>query len=198
LNYLAHLHLSGQNPEVMVGNFIADAVKGKSHELLSPGIQHGVLLHRFIDDFTDHHAVIKAQVALLRPYAGRWSAVAVDVINDHFLARHFAQFSTLSLDAFTAGTYATLDAFRNQFPPRIQHMYTYMRRDRWLEGYAHRQGIERALLGLSKRVSQPNELYQGFQGFEAQYTELEKLFLDFYPHLSSSCHQYKPPHGGAA
>jgi acyl carrier protein phosphodiesterase len=182
----------------MAGNFMADAVKGKSHELLLPGLQQGVLLHRLIDDFTDHHPHIKEQVNLIRPYAGRWAPVAVDVINDHFLARHFQRYSDQTLEDFTARAYLVLDTYRSHFPARINHMYTYMRRDHWLEGYFHIEGVERALNGLSKRVSQPNELHQGYQGLVAEYTALEALFLHFYPLLMAACHNNKPPHEGAA
>ena len=45
--------LSGNDNEVLFGNFIADAVKGNSYLDLSKKVQEGVLLHRFIDDFTD-------------------------------------------------------------------------------------------------------------------------------------------------
>ena len=53
MNYLAHLVLSGKNEEVLFGNFIADAVKGKSYLTWSKNIQKGILLHRFIDHYTD-------------------------------------------------------------------------------------------------------------------------------------------------
>ena len=32
MNYLAHLYLAGDNPDLIVGGFIADAVKGKQIE----------------------------------------------------------------------------------------------------------------------------------------------------------------------
>ena len=53
MNYLGHLVLSGDNDEVLFGNFIADAVKGNSYYNWSANVQKGILLHRLIDDFTD-------------------------------------------------------------------------------------------------------------------------------------------------
>ena len=53
MNYLAHIYLSGGDPEVTVGNFMADAVKGKDYQNYSEGIQRGIILHRAIDTFTD-------------------------------------------------------------------------------------------------------------------------------------------------
>ena len=55
MNYLGHLVLSGQDDEVLLGNFMADAVKGSSYKMYSTGVQEGILLHRKIDDFTDKH-----------------------------------------------------------------------------------------------------------------------------------------------
>ena len=53
MNFLAHLYLSGNNEPVMIGNFIADHLKGKQWMALPEEIQKGVVLHRFIDSFTD-------------------------------------------------------------------------------------------------------------------------------------------------
>jgi len=57
MNYLAHLLLSGNDEDVIFGNFIGDAVKGKQYQDYSPQIQKGILLHRQIDTFTDAHPV---------------------------------------------------------------------------------------------------------------------------------------------
>jgi len=45
MNYLAHLYLSGSNEHVLVGNFIADSVKGSKHKDYPYDIQRGILLH---------------------------------------------------------------------------------------------------------------------------------------------------------
>ncbi len=56
MNYLGHLVLSGDDNELLFGNFIADAVKGNSYLDWPKNIQKGILLHRFIDDFTDNNS----------------------------------------------------------------------------------------------------------------------------------------------
>ena len=42
MNYLAHLYLAGEDHELIIGNFIADAVKGKQIETFSEGIRKGI------------------------------------------------------------------------------------------------------------------------------------------------------------
>jgi acyl carrier protein phosphodiesterase len=49
MNHLAHLYLSSDKEEEMVGQFIADAVKGNDFNLYSPDIRQGILLHRWVD-----------------------------------------------------------------------------------------------------------------------------------------------------
>ena len=59
MNFLGHLALSGNDNDVLFGNFIADAIKGKSYLDWPKKVQKGILLHRFIDDFTDTHFFTK-------------------------------------------------------------------------------------------------------------------------------------------
>ncbi len=57
MNFLAHASLSGNDDEILIGNFIADAVKGNQIDRFSDGIKKGIMLHREIDSYTDHHPV---------------------------------------------------------------------------------------------------------------------------------------------
>ena len=59
MNYLAHVYLSGSDKDLIIGNFIADHVKGKAYLDYPETIQKGILLHRKIDDFTDRHFCLK-------------------------------------------------------------------------------------------------------------------------------------------
>jgi len=58
MNYLAHIYLSGNDDFLKLGNFIADEIKGKSYKEFPKDIQKGIILHRAIDDFTDHHPLV--------------------------------------------------------------------------------------------------------------------------------------------
>ena len=59
MNYLAHILLSGDNPEIIIGNFMADSIKGKQYKIYPEQVQIGVLLHRHIDTFTDNHHIVR-------------------------------------------------------------------------------------------------------------------------------------------
>ena len=59
MNYLAHLYLSGDIEDLMIGNFIGDAIRGDQYKRLKPAVQAGVRLHREIDRFTDTHNTVR-------------------------------------------------------------------------------------------------------------------------------------------
>ena len=67
MNILAHCLLSGNDAEVLLGNFIADGLSRKQWETLPDQVQIGIRLHHFIDEFTDKHPVVLSLVDLLRP-----------------------------------------------------------------------------------------------------------------------------------
>ena len=52
MNFLAHLYLSKNNTNIMIGNFIADHIRGNNFNHFSREIQQGIKLHREIDTFT--------------------------------------------------------------------------------------------------------------------------------------------------
>ena len=58
MNYLAHFHLSNNDKNLIIGNYIADDVKGKAYLNYPTEIQHGIILHRKIDAFTDTHQIV--------------------------------------------------------------------------------------------------------------------------------------------
>src|SRR5947207_2830586 len=51
MNFLAHAFLSFNDPGLLVGNMIADSVKGKEADNYPDRIRQGILLHREIDSF---------------------------------------------------------------------------------------------------------------------------------------------------
>ena len=86
MNFLAHVQLSHGNSGLMTGNLIADFYKGSSHSKLPMQIQHGVILHRKIDFFTDTNSAVLKMKDALKPYFGRYAGIVLDVYFDHFLS----------------------------------------------------------------------------------------------------------------
>src|SRR5688572_9113390 len=137
----------------MIGNFIADFVKGNKKNDYPDKIRTGIELHRRIDDFTDHHPYTGLSKDRLRPKYGKYAGVIVDIFYDHFLARNFKEYSTVDLKAYSENTYRVLNKHWDVLPEGVHYFLPFMIERNWLLHYATIEGIERALTGLSNRVS---------------------------------------------
>ena len=104
MNFLAHTHLSQDNEDVIFGNFIADAVKGKSYLKYRKDIITGILLHRDIDTFTDRHPIVKNSKATVREHFGKYSGIVVDIYYDHFLAHNWEDYHSEELVRYSRRT----------------------------------------------------------------------------------------------
>lgn len=140
MNFLAHLYLSGDDPEIMVGNFIGDFVRGRNmHEQFQQNIAIGIELHREIDEFTDSHLVVMESKKRLRPKYRHYAPVIVDVFYDHFLAIHWPIWHPQSLPDFATYAYSQLEKHEAVLPERVLQMMPYMIRGNWLVNYAKRK-----------------------------------------------------------
>jgi acyl carrier protein phosphodiesterase len=181
VNYLAHAYLSFNHPEILVGNMISDFVKGKQKFDYAPGIQTGIMLHRFIDTFTDAHPATHAAKQLFKPVYGLYAGAFIDVVYDHFLAIDEAQFVPEGLEAFADGVYKSLEAYTGVFPERFARMFPFMQEQNWLKGYADRQGIYHSFNGLVRRAKYMEDFTTAFAIFEREYKHLEQYYHDFFP-----------------
>lgn len=195
MNFLAHLLLSGSPAttpdyaDIVVGNFAAEAVRGRAGlDAYPETVQRGIRLHRFIDSFTDEHPVVRRTTARLRQAGlGKWAGVVSDVGFDHLLARDFAQHHPREpLPQFAQRQYQLLHQRRHELPERLQQMLHYMRQGDWLTGYAHPEGLHRALLGLSRRVPAAAVLATGAAAFLAELPAYEADFREFWPELRAA------------
>lgn len=152
MNYLGHLYLSGNDPQVIVGNFMADDVKGRDLSRFPEGVQNGIRLHRAIDSFTDQHPSLRAGRARVREYAGRYAGVVMDLFYDHLLASHWSRWHAEPLPVFAQRMYAVIAANHDAMPEGIRYMFGFMKEQDWLMRYTTLEGIGRSLHGLSMRV----------------------------------------------
>jgi acyl carrier protein phosphodiesterase len=183
LNYLAHLYLSGEDEELMLGNFIADAVRGRQTELYSPGIAKGIRLHRLIDSYTDTHPIVAESKIRLREKYKKYAPVVADLYYDHFLALHFERFAKESLQDYTHRAYSLINSNLHSLPPRVQYFFPYMMEQNWLLEYAKIEGIARALAGLSRRAAFKSNMETAGEELLLNYSSYEKEFELFFPEL---------------
>jgi acyl carrier protein phosphodiesterase len=183
MNFLAHIYLSGNDEEIMIGNFIADFVKGSKKNSYPDKIRKGIELHRSIDDFTDHHTITLSSKDRLRKKYGKYSGVIVDLYYDHFLAANFNEYHSSSLQDFSQETYKTLKQHWNVLPEGVHYFLPFMIERNWLLNYATLEGIGRALSGLSLRVSFENKMAESISDLKEHYKSFESDFREFFPQL---------------
>ena len=183
MNFLAHIHLSGSNEKIIVGNFIGDFIKGKQINELDSEIRKGVELHRAIDQFTDSHEIVLQSKKRLREEFGHYSPVIVDVFYDHFLAKNWESFHPRELSEFCQWFYSLMKKNNELLPDQVKHMLKYMKRDNWLHGYQYIEGIHRALSGMARRTKFESGMEKASNNLKENYSMYEKEFKDFYPLL---------------
>ncbi len=187
MNYLAHAYLSGTDSELLLGNFIADGIRGNKIAHLPDRVRAGVMLHREIDTFTDTHEINAEMRRIFYPTAGKYAGVVLDVFYDHLLADCWSVFSKERLEDFVDHCYQVVEENQEWLPEKTAYMFPYMRQFNWLLNYRLEEGIMRSLGGLSKRIpSHPDLVSAGTVAFREKEV-LKAAFLNFFPQLITYC-----------
>jgi acyl carrier protein phosphodiesterase len=191
MNFLAHVHLSGKNPDIMLGNFMGDFIKGRAYlQLYNADIIKGVELHRSIDEFTDSHATVTESKNRLRPKYRHYSGVIVDVFYDHFLAANWDRFHSQPLEQFAQQAYQTILDFKGVLPDELRHMMPYMINGNWLVNYRSLEGIHRSLSGMARRTPFQSRMEEAVIDLREHYKDFEKEFMEFFPQLDAFCQEF--------
>ncbi len=185
MNYLAHAYLSFGQDDFLVGNFIGDYVKGKSLNLLPDKVRDGVLLHREIDMFTDSYPLVKAGQTYLRPTFGHYATVITDLYFDYFLGKHWERFSDVPLEDFVSQVYKTVDSRNDILPERFLGAFYWMKKDNWLLQYREITGLERALVGMSKRTRFDSKMEVAHLALLEKEAEFDLIFFAFFKDLET-------------
>lgn len=193
MNFLAHLFLSGDNDEILVGNLLEDYVVGRiehprnSH--FSENIKNGILLHRVIDSFTDTHVLISACKSVLYHKYHKYASVVVDIFFDHYLARHWSLYSSEPFDLFRKRAHQAFIDNWHILPDKMKPVIESMIKYDWLKNYAEFWGIERALTGVSKRAVFQSNMEQATADLQEHYAFFDENFKVFFPQLVQQCTQ---------
>ncbi len=183
MNFLAHVHLSGKNTDLMVGNFIADAVKGNASLKYSGDVLRGIMLHRQIDTFTDAHRLHKQSRSLIRNDFGKFSGIVVDIYYDHFLAKNWRAYSDEPLSSFTSRVYKELSKRLFTVPNHTRRILPFMISQNWLLNYANFKGLENVFHGMDRRTKYISGMQNAVEVLKKNYKLLNDDFNGFYPEL---------------
>ncbi|WP_058961448.1 ACP phosphodiesterase [Type-E symbiont of Plautia stali] len=184
MNFLAHLHLAQLADSSLLGNLMADFVRGNVQSQWPEPVVAGIAMHRRLDVLTDNLPEVREARQFFRAETRRVAPITLDVIWDHFLALHWDQLHpSQSLVAFTAAAEREIMPQLPGTPEGFIELNSVMWRERWFEHYAEPARLARVLNGMAHRRPRLAALRDSYQDFVDHYQQLEPLFFQFYPRL---------------
>jgi len=190
LNYLAHLYLAQPNADSHFGNLLGD-FGGKRHVKQMPiTIIKALNNHYLVDKFTDSHPAIKEAKQYFSAKRKRFASIAIDVVFDHFLIKHWQYFHQEPLDKFKQNSYQLLNERISDMPCTMQQTVRSMTKNDWFKDYETLTGIGLALDNIAKRIRFTNNFSGAVEDIHRHYNELDTLFLEFFPQLINHVNQY--------
>ncbi|WP_439132620.1 ACP phosphodiesterase [Polaribacter sp.] len=183
MNFLAHLYLSQNNTNIMVGNFIADHVRGNRFTHFDKEIQQGIFLHREIDTYTDAHPIVRKSKRRLHKRYRHYAGVIIDIFYDYFLAKNWADYSAIPLDVYTQSIYKLFKEKSHELPIKSQNFINYMIEYDILFNYQFEDGIAKVLNGMNNRTKGKSQMNLAIQDLKEIHLELEEDFKLFFTDL---------------
>ncbi|MGH1371778.1 MAG: ACP phosphodiesterase [Cellvibrionaceae bacterium] len=200
MNYLAHVLLSGQDPQWQLGGLLGDFIKGPlpnldslecsssttpahlldaQNEPWSRAVLQGVRLHRRLDVFTDADSDTQQCLALLGPSCRRFGAIALDVFLDHLLSRHWDEFHDQSLDHFSDHFYGVCEQQHNRLPRAAAGFIRSAANHHLFAGYGRWSVFEQVLESIDRRIRFDSNVSEVGAEIKNQYHSLESILLPF-------------------
>ncbi len=187
MNFLAHIYLSGDNNLLKIGNFMADGVHGNSYLEYSDELKKGILLHRYIDTFTDAHPIYRKSKHRLHEKYGHFSGVIMDIVYDHFLAINWSKYSEIPLEVYADNFYELLQNNYDILTEKTKAMLPYLIAQNWLVDYATTAGLEKILIQMNHRTKYLVNMNEAIVEVLKFYTEFENEFTLFFEELQQHC-----------
>ncbi len=180
MNFLAHIHIATVCDSDVAGNLLGDFVKGNPVGRYPKEVVDGIMLHRFVDKFTDQHEISRQVKLLFSPARRRFAPIAMDVFWDHCLANAWSQYCDESLHSFCQTAEKRVAKPNVVLPERYLHVTELMWKNRWLTSYVSLNTIEVVLERMSHRSTRMAPLAECFQDIDTHYDEMKGLFSVLY------------------
>lgn len=204
MNLLAHALLAcstldNTDGQECTGALMADYFTGQNLLDYPLGIKTGILQHRAIDAFTDHHVVFREyRRAIAAAGAPRFtSGILADIFWDHVLGSEWDSWGKplcgQDLEPFCNEVYARLGQTKECHSPSFAKAYPWIVGMSWLSSYAGREGIERTLMGLAGRMSGAWVLEGCIRIMDELDRPMRQSFARFWPELVAFAQDWASP-----
>ena len=182
MNFLIHLYVTGDDPELLVGNLMGDFVKGRLTGQFPAAIEEGIILHRRIDSFAAGNTNFLRSKRRLDASCALYRGVLVDLFYDHFLALNWNEYASVPFIDFLSHATEIVRCHVDILPEKLRRMKSVIFGE-LLPSYLEIEGIERALGRMSTRLKRPNPLKGGAGELRKHYGGLYADFHQFMPEL---------------
>lgn len=187
MNYLAHLLLAGDEPDLLVGGLLGDMLKGPIPGNLAKGLANGVRLHRRVDSYSDRHPEFRRSVTRVPPTLRRYGPILIDVYYDHLLAKFWEQHDKRSLEEFAGYSYGLLSSRLAVLSPAVGERILGIIEADLLVAYRDPSTVHGALRRLGQRLRKPVDLASALPELLRQEQDLAGDFAVFFPALRAHC-----------
>lgn len=183
MNLVMHQLLSFENPAWQVGNHLGEIVKGKKYLDYVPEIQKGILLHRFIDSYSDSHPMVKSSTSKLHKNYSKFSPIIVDVYYDFLLIKNWPMFVKQDFESFRKNCYQVLQESEHLYPPKLLKFTQALIKYDWFEKYSTYDGLEITLTNMGTRTTFQNNMHMAVRDLYLNEASFEEDFLRFMPDM---------------
>ena len=183
MNYLAHIFLSGTDEDNLIGNFIGDYVKGKQYKEFPEKIRKGIMMHRYIDSYTDSHAIVLQSKRYFVQGYHKYAGIIIDILYDHFLTRNWELYCPTPLEEFKEGLHEILKKYYSILPERVQFFVPSFIKNDWIKIYSSVEGIANVLERMSMRTTLPPKTEYAMEVLRKYYIQLDSEFKIYFPDI---------------
>lgn len=174
-----------------MGNFLGDFTRSKDIELLNDKMSYGVKLHRAIDTYTDQHEAFKNTVKILRPEVGKYSSVAIDIINDHFLTKYWEDYTDENLREFCDDFYDLLLENFRALPQKLSKKVNVMIDHDFLMSTTDEHRLYKTLQHMDRRARHRSNFEGAFDVLQNNYDTFLEEFRHLYKDLVVFVDEYE-------
>lgn len=185
MNLLAHAtFVPYGDPLRLTAAVAGDQVRGSLESVenlsLHPSILEGVRLHRALDTLSDSHPALLSAKALFPDSNRRFAGIALDLLGDWVLWRHWREFQHEPQWDFVKKCERTLVQNRIHLPPAAADWTNRILSMHLLTACTSPQGIRIASRRVSGRLTQPDGLQSACETAILGISSIEPKLLEFF------------------